>query len=96
VADVLQSHLASDIESARKRLDGRDESSLGALASLSEACAAVWHSNGQFEQSRKQYFLFEDRSAGWVESRCLRLRASYVLSLTGSQRLAKPWSVVVL
>lgn len=74
MADVLQSHLANDIESARERLDGHDEaqqSSLGALASLSDACAAVWHSNGQFEQARKQYFLFEDRSAAWVQSKFL-------------------------
>ena len=67
----LQSHLATDIAATRDRLDTLDvgeHSSLGALSSLSEACAAVWH-DLEFDMTGKGYFLFEDRATSWVEGK---------------------------
>jgi len=71
-ADEVQSHLATDIESTRGLLRGPGElhdNSLGALSSLSQACAAVWHSTSDFDRPGKGYFLFEDRAAAWVDSK---------------------------
>lgn len=67
----LQSHLASDIDVTRERLSGLDNSqhnSLGALSSLSEACAAVWHDASEFDKMGGNYFLFEDQVVSWVDS----------------------------
>ena len=72
-ADEVQSHLASEIESTRGLLSGPGElrdNSLGALSSLSQACAAVWHSTSDFDRPGKGYFLFKDRTASWVNSEC--------------------------
>lgn len=66
----LQSHLATDIEVTRERLQGFDTSqynSLSALSSLSEACAAVWHDGSEFDKTDKQFFLFEDHTDSWVD-----------------------------
>ena len=74
MVEGLQSHLCRDIELACDRLDGRDASqqtSIGALTSLSDASAAVWHSTGQFEQSSKHYFVFRERTDLWVESKSI-------------------------
>jgi len=70
-ADEVQSHLATDIEATRGLLSGPGElhdDSLGALSSLSQACAAVWHSTSDFDRPGKGYFLFQDRTASWVDS----------------------------
>jgi hypothetical protein len=71
-ADEVQSNLATEIESTRGLLSGPGElhdSSLGALSSLSQACAAVWQSTSGFDRPGKGYFLFEDRAASWVDSK---------------------------
>jgi len=68
----VQSHFTSEIEVTRGLLHGfgnSHETSLGALTSLSEACAAVWHNAMEFDSTaRKGYFLFEDRAASWADS----------------------------
>ena len=69
----LQSHLATDIEVTRDRLRSLSTSqhiSLGALSSLSEACAAVWHDASELDKTSKSFFLFEDRAAPWVDCEC--------------------------
>lgn len=71
-ADEVQSHLSNEIESTRGLLGGPGElhdNSLGALSSLSQACAAVWQSTSGFDRPGKGYFLFEDRAASWVDSK---------------------------
>jgi hypothetical protein len=68
----VQSHLTGDIEATRGLLCGlgsSHESSLGALTSLSEACAAVWHNAMEFNNNSKGFFLFEDQAESWVDSR---------------------------
>ena len=69
----MQSHLTNDIETTRGLLHGlgaSHETSLGALTSLSEACAAVWHNAMEFDSTTSRgYFLFEDRAVLWVESK---------------------------
>lgn len=68
----MQSHLADDIDVARGLLTDTDalrDTSLGALSSLSEACAKVWHNSIEFDQSGKGFFLFEDRAESWVEGK---------------------------
>ena len=68
-SNTLQSHLATDIEVARERLNGLDiaeHNPLGALSSLSEACAAVWQDAAMFDKTAKTFFLFEDRAEQWV------------------------------
>lgn len=68
----LQSHLTNDIEVTRGLLCGLDAShdtSLGALTSLSEACAAVWHNAIEFDSTSKGFFLFEAEAEAWVESK---------------------------
>ena len=69
---AVQSHLTNDIETTRGLLHGlgaSHETSLGALTSLSEACAAVWHNAMEFDSTTSRgYFLFEDRAALWAES----------------------------
>lgn len=79
----MQSHLVNDIEATRSLLTDADtlrDTSLGALSSLSEACAKVWHNTLEFDQSSKGFFLFEDRAESWVEgksifiTRCLRFQ----------------------
>lgn len=70
-ADDVQSHLATDIEATRGLLSGPGElhdNSLGALSSLSQACAAVWHSTSDFDGPGKGYFLFHDQAVSWVDS----------------------------
>ncbi|KAL9089771.1 MAG: hypothetical protein Q9165_005565 [Trypethelium subeluteriae] len=69
-SSTLQSHLATEIEETRGQLRETDTSqmnSLGALSSLSEACAAVWHDASDFEKTGHNFFLFEDRAVGWVD-----------------------------
>ena len=76
-ADEVQSHLATEIDATRGLLSGPGElqdNSLGALSSLSQACAAVWHSTSDFDRPGKGYFLFRDRAASWVDSECFRTR----------------------
>ncbi|KAF2725820.1 hypothetical protein K431DRAFT_327429 [Polychaeton citri CBS 116435] len=68
--NAVQSHLATDIEVTLERLRGLDSSqhnSLGALSSLSEACAAIWHDDAEFDKTSKKYFLFEDQAAIWLD-----------------------------
>jgi hypothetical protein len=68
---VVQSHLTSDIEATRGLLHGlgASDTSLGALTSLSEACAAVWHNAMEFDSTTsRRYFLFEDQAASWADS----------------------------
>jgi hypothetical protein len=71
-SSAVQSHLTNDIETTRGLLQGLGAShtntSLGALTSLSEACAAVWHNAMEFDITSRGYFLFEDRATLWVES----------------------------
>lgn len=72
-ADV-QSHLTNDIEATRGLLHGlgtSHETSLGALTSLSDACAAVWHNSMEFDNTNKGFFLFEDQAKSWVDSETL-------------------------
>ncbi|KIX03811.1 uncharacterized protein Z518_07364 [Rhinocladiella mackenziei CBS 650.93] len=67
----LQSNLATDIEVTRERLRGLDTSphdSLGALSSLAEACAAVWHDAWELDKTCHKFFLFEDRAISWVNA----------------------------
>ncbi|KAF2470016.1 uncharacterized protein BDR25DRAFT_343257 [Lindgomyces ingoldianus] len=67
----LQSHLATDIAMTHERLNGVDYSKhipLGALSSLSEACAAVWHDASEFEETGNGFFLFEEHTVAWVDS----------------------------
>ena len=73
----LQSHLAIEIAVTRERLGGLGNSQhnpLGALSSLSEACAAVWHDGSEFEETSDDFFLFEDHAVSWVN--CKRIRCS--------------------
>jgi len=68
----VQSHLTDDIEATRGILHGlgaSHETSLGALTSLSEACAAVWHNTMEFDNTSKGFFLFEDQAEYWVDSK---------------------------
>jgi hypothetical protein len=68
----VQSHLTGDIEVTCGLLHGlgsSHESSLGALTSLSEACAAVWHNAMEFDNNSKGFFLFEDQAESWVDSK---------------------------
>lgn len=70
----MQSHLTNDIEATRGLLHGvgaSHETSLGALTSLSEACAAVWHNSLEFDDTSKGFFLFEDQAESWVDSETL-------------------------
>ena len=72
---TVPSHLTNDIETTRGLLYGlgasHNNTSLGALTSLSEACAAVWHNAMEFDSTSRGYFLFEDRAALWAESQNL-------------------------
>jgi hypothetical protein len=67
----LQSQLAIDIEATRQRLDGVDlpqqKTSLGALTSLSEAYAAVWHDASTLSRTGGNYFLFEGKAVAWTD-----------------------------
>ena len=69
----MQSHLNGDIEIARGLLSGTDVTphghTLGALSSLSDACATVWHNAPDFDDSRKSFFLFEERAESWAEGK---------------------------
>lgn len=70
-SNTVQSHLTDDIETTRgllRNLGASHDTSLGALTSLSESCAAVWHNAMEFDNTGKGYFLFEDQAASWVES----------------------------
>ena len=67
----LQSHLTADIEVTQERLQwssltGHD--SLGALSSLDDACAAVWHDGLGRNKSAKEFFYFEEHAVEWVDS----------------------------
>jgi hypothetical protein len=68
----LQSQLATDIEDTRQRLDGLNShqqiTSLGALASLSEACVAVWQDASALNRTGSGYFLFQDKAIAWTDS----------------------------
>jgi len=80
-ADEVQSHLATEIDATRGLLGGSGElheNSLGALSSLSQACAAVWHSTSNFDRPGKGYFLFQDRAVSWVESECSQFESCTV------------------
>jgi hypothetical protein len=82
----IQSHLMNDIEATRDVLHDLAASqgtSLGALASLSKACAAVWHNSMEFDSNVKGFFLFEDRAEFWAESRAfVQHRSIFLVSLT--------------
>lgn len=68
----FQSHLTSDIETTRGLLSGlgtSHETSLGALTSLSEACASVWHNSIEFDNTDKGFFLFKDQAELWIDSK---------------------------
>jgi hypothetical protein len=65
----IQPHLATDIEVTRFWIEGQgsdQQGSLGALSSLSEACAAVWHDASEMDSGQKTFFLFEDRAEEFV------------------------------
>lgn len=67
----VQSHLANDIETTRgllSELGTFHDTSLGALTSLSEACASVWHNAIELENTGKGFFLFEDQAESWMNS----------------------------
>ncbi|KIW99154.1 uncharacterized protein Z519_00817 [Cladophialophora bantiana CBS 173.52] len=67
----LQSNLAMDIEVTRNRLQGLDASpqtSLRALSSLSEACAAIWHDDWELDKACNKFHLFEDRAISWADA----------------------------
>jgi hypothetical protein len=69
-ASGLQCNLTTDIEVTRERLGGLDTSlhnSLGALSSLAEVCAGVWHDAGELNKTSNKFFLFEDREGSWVD-----------------------------
>jgi hypothetical protein len=81
----LQSHLAIDIAVTRERLDGLGNSQhdpLGALSSLSEACAAVWHDGSEFEEAGNEFFLFEDHATSWVNCKRIKCFIATRLPLT--------------
>jgi hypothetical protein len=68
----LPSHLASAISVTRERLDRLENSPqnpLGALSSLSEASATIWHDSSGLEDGRKDFFLFKDQTPSWVNCR---------------------------
>lgn len=68
----LQSNLATDIEVTQERLRGLDTSphnSLGALSSLAEACAGVWHDAWELDKTSNKFFLFEDRADSWANGK---------------------------
>ena len=70
----LESHLAIDIAVTRERLGGLGNSQhnpLGALSSLSEACAAVWQDEAEFVETGNEFFLFEDHAVSWVKCKPL-------------------------
>jgi len=67
----LQSHLTADIEVTQERLHGHGltgHHSLGALSSLDETCAAVWHDGPGLNKAAKEFFLFEEHATEWVDS----------------------------
>ncbi|KAM0717150.1 hypothetical protein Q7P37_007002 [Cladosporium fusiforme] len=67
----VQSHLTSDIESTRGLLQGigaPHHNSLGALSSLSKACAMVWQNEPESNKSGQSFFLFEDRADSWADT----------------------------
>lgn len=75
----MQSHLLDDIEITRGILSGSDASqynSLGALSSLSDACAAVWQNAPDFDSSSKSFFLFEDCAEAWAEGKLPQTKPS--------------------
>ena len=83
--NTLQSHLATDIELTSERLRGlatSQHNSLGALSSLSEACAAVWHDASEFDKTGKKFFLFEDCAESWLNGEHNHLLVVTTLLLT--------------
>lgn len=81
----LQSQLATDIEVTRQQLrelDNSQHSSLGALSSLSEAYAAVWHDASDFSKTGKNFFLFEDHAVSWVNGELYYMFTATRLLLT--------------
>ena len=68
--DSVQSNLATDIDVTRERLRALDETpikSLGALSSLAEACAAVWHDAYELDMMRDKVFLFDNQAVSWAD-----------------------------
>ena len=81
----LQSQLATDIEVTREQLrelDNSQHNSLGALSSLSEAYAAVWHDASDFSKTGKKKFLFEDHAVFWVNGEIYHIFTATRLLLT--------------
>ncbi|KAI9704639.1 MAG: hypothetical protein M1820_005387 [Bogoriella megaspora] len=67
----MQSHLVDDIEETRDQLRRHSTSqhnSLGALSSLSEACAAIWHDASEFDKTGTKFFLFKDHAVSWADA----------------------------
>ncbi|OQO11643.1 hypothetical protein B0A48_03370 [Cryoendolithus antarcticus] len=96
----IQSQLAAEIETTQNLLDPADSHPFGALSSLSEACAAVWHDATDFDRASQGYFLFEERTSAWVDSFVTTLRRGEPLALTSAPndvldqiRASRPQSV---
>jgi hypothetical protein len=95
----VQPHLTSDIEATRgllHGLGGSHEMSLGALTSLSEACASVWHNAMEFDSTSKGFFLFKDQAESWVDSKTssLYVPASSTKVIDATGQLSPPHSGV--
>jgi hypothetical protein len=95
---TIQSHLTKDIEATRGLLHGlgaSHDTSLGALTSLSEACAAVWHNAIEFDSTSKGYFLFEDQAETWVESEiqtpCLQVCPIRLIHMYSIYQYSRAW-----
>lgn len=61
-----------DIDSTHDQITGLaspDASSLGALSTLADACAAIWHDSVNSQAPKKQLFLFRERMSEWVKGR---------------------------
>jgi hypothetical protein len=70
---VLQSQLTADIEETREQLSHCEHvernSSLGALSSLAEACAAasLWQGASRLDTPNRDFFLFEEQAEEWAQ-----------------------------
>nr|OQO15540.1 hypothetical protein B0A51_15262 [Rachicladosporium sp. CCFEE 5018] len=90
-ANPVQSQLAADIEATQSLLHGLssdtgDSRPFGALSSLSDACAAVWHDATDFDRTSQGYFLFKERTLGWVEAFITTLKRGQPLALTSAPK----------
>lgn len=69
-ASNLQSTLTSDIDWTREQLStagDADRGSLGALSTLADACAVLWHDSIDTGVLTRQLFTFQDRRTEWTE-----------------------------